>query len=102
MAHTYTYIDPLSSGGGGGSSEAYVQSFNNTSDWGSPSGGFYSITILQSTHEKGTAPQVQTFENIAGSFNLIDTSVEVNASGDITISVASSPDNRFAGRIVIL
>ena len=102
MAHTYDYIDPLGAGGGSGSGDPYTQNFNNTSDWGSPSGGFYNITILQSTHEKGTSPQIQTFESIGGGFNLIDTSVQVNASGDVTISVTSSPDNRFTGRIVIL
>ena len=43
-------------GGGGGTASRYESSFNNTTDWGSPSGGYYTITITAAAHGKGLSP----------------------------------------------
>ncbi len=89
-------------GGGGGPAERYVSTFNATTDWGSPSGGSYSITVLQATHTRGTNPNIQVYENNAGIYSLVSVNVEVNGSGDVTINVNEIPDLRFAGAILII
>lgn len=89
------------SGGGGGTK--YNQTFNATSDWGSPSGGFYTITILESTHSVGTSPSVEIFESDSGDFVLVNVDeVRVNASGDVSFRVPETPDLRFAGKVIII
>jgi len=89
-------------GGGGGTATKYTTSFNATTSWGTASGGYYSQTILASVHGKGVTPIYQ-FEGITGSDfeKLFCDQEKVNASGDITFRVAETPDNRFAGRIVV-
>lgn len=104
MAKIYRTISTTSSGGGGGgSSSPYTQLFNSTSDWGSASGGYYSISITQSTHEKGTSPSIQIFELVGSDYEQVDVdTVLVSSTGDITIKVTQTLDTRFAGKIVIL
>lgn len=89
-------------GGGGGPAERYVSSFNATTDWGSPSGGNYSITISHATHTRGTNPNIQVFENNAGVFSAVTVGISVNGAGDVTISVNEVPDLRFQGAILII
>ena len=92
-----------SGGGGGGVATKYSSSFNATTDWGSPSGGYYSITILATTHGLGTTPIIEIFEDIAGVFyDVTPDEVKMNASGDVTFRVPQSPDLRFAGKIVLV
>jgi hypothetical protein len=98
MADIFKTIDPVSGGGGGGT--PYTQTFTAGSFSG-PSGGEYSITTLQSTHDKGTSPIVQVYEKIGSNFFEINVSIEVNPSGDVIIAVNEVPDLRFEGKIVI-
>jgi hypothetical protein len=98
MADIFKTIDPVSGGGGGGT--PYTQTFTAGSFSG-PSGGEYSITTLQSTHDKGTSPIVQVYEKIGSNFFEISVSIEVNPSGDVIIAVNEVPDLRFEGKIVI-
>lgn len=100
--HVYRFINPESAGGGSGSAETYSQTFNSTSDWGVASSGEYTISITQATHEKSPAPHVQVFELNGSVYELVETGVEVNGSGTVTISVSESPNTRFAGRVVII
>lgn len=79
----------------------YQQSFNNTTDWGSPSGGIYSLVILATLHGKGTKPIVQVMEQSGLDFINVGIAFKMNASGDITLEVNQTPDNRFAGKIII-
>ena len=108
MGITWNPINPTgfdftgTGGGGGGPAERYVQAFNATTDWGSPSGGNYSITVLAATHAIGINPNVQVYELNAGIYTLVNVSISVNASGDVTISTLQSPDLRFQGSILIL
>jgi hypothetical protein len=91
------------SGPSPGPAERYVQYFNSSSDWGSPSGGYYTITILAATHTKGINPIVNIRE-LSGS-DYIDLSVDqilINSSGDISFRVLETPDLRFAGRVTII
>lgn len=101
MAKSYEQINATSSGGGG-SSTPYSQTFNDSSDWTGPSLGFYTITILETTHDKGTTPIVQVYELISSDYEEVITDIVINSSGDITIRVTDNIDTRFAGRIVVL
>jgi hypothetical protein len=90
-------------GGGGGPAERYTSVFNATTSWGSPSDGNYSITITQAVHTRGTNPNVQIYELIAGNYELVNVqSIIVNVSGDVSIQVPSSPDLRFAGLLLVI
>ena len=85
-----------------GEIDNYSDTFNNTTDWSGPTGGFYTITYPQATHQKGIAPKIMIFENELGNFNVVDVDrVQVTPAGDIEIRVPSSPDLRFNGKIVI-
>jgi S1-C subfamily serine protease len=97
-------IDFTGSGGGAaGPALRYVQTFNATTNWGTPSGGVYRITVLQTTHLKGINPNVQIYELVAGNYELVNVqSLIVNPSGDVSIEVPSSPDLRFIGIILII
>jgi hypothetical protein len=96
-------IDFIGSGSGGGTpitqTPNYFQTFTPFS-WGSPSGGTYTITILATTHNKGTDPLVQVFELVSGNYESIIIPI-INNSGDISMQVNSSPDSRFTGKIII-
>lgn len=90
-------------GGGGGPAERFLQTFNATTDWGSPSGGYYTITVLAASHALGTDPTVEIYENISSEyFQVTVDEVKVNTSGDVSFRVPSSPDLRFAGKVIII
>jgi hypothetical protein len=104
MAFVYKSINPaVSGGGGGGSSDPYVSSFNAGLSWGSASGGVYSIQVLEATHEKGQHPIVQVFELSGGIYEAVTpNSIDVDSSGNVTITTTENLDARFQGKIVIL
>lgn len=94
---------PESSGGGSPTPQTpnYVKTFNSSSDWGSPSGGIYTLNIPATTHGKGLNPIVQVMESISGHFESVVISHSLSTSGDISLEVNATPDNRFAGKIII-
>jgi hypothetical protein len=85
-------------------SERYQSTFDATSSWGSASGGYYTITILASSHERGTTPAIVGVFKESGSdyVQLEPDSKKVLANGDIEIKVIENPDGRFAGKILIM
>jgi hypothetical protein len=94
----------VGSGSGGGPSapaERYTDTFNNTTDWTAASPE-YTRTILAATHGRGTSPNVQVFELISGSYEQINVNVVVNGSGDVTLKVTETPNNRFVGLVIII
>lgn len=98
-------LDFTGSGGGGGSGTAarYVQAFNNTTDWGTLSGGYYTITVTAATHGKGTRPNVTTMEQNGSNYETVFVDlISINGSGDVSIRVLGTPDTRFTGLIIIL
>lgn len=102
MADIYKLINSSNSGGGGGGNPPYTQSFNIAS-WGTASGGFYTITIDETTHGRGLNPIVQVHELIGGVYEQVDTNtVEIDTLGNIQITVTENLDTRFEGRIIIL
>lgn len=83
--------------------ERYTTGFNATTDWGSPVGGYYTWTLLQSTHLMGTNPNFIIEEVDGSDFNEVRCDqAKVLANGDIALRVTQTPDGRFAGRITVL
>ena len=81
----------------------YVQTFNATTDWGTPSGGYYTIAILAANHNKGTNPIIQIYEQVGADFDLIQPDrIRVTSTGQIEFRVTEIPDNRFAGKYIII
>lgn len=90
-----------SSSGPGVQSPNYVQTFNATTDWGSPSGGYYTITIPLVNHAKGGNPVIQVFELTGTDYDVVDTTIFIDNTNSISIKALETPDSRFAGKIVI-
>lgn len=98
-------LDFTGSSGGGGPSVAdrHIVTFDASGAWGVPSGGYYSITIPAATHGKGLNPTVSAFEDIGGgSFSAITAEIEVSSTGTVTIKIPGTPDQRFAGALIIV
>lgn len=81
----------------------YSQDFNATTDWGSPSAGAYTLTVLGSAHTRGVNPTAMVFETNS----TIESKVELdmsfdNTTGDVSLVVPQVPDCRFAGRVLIM
>lgn len=94
-------FDYVESGGGGGSPN-FEQTFNATSDWGSPVGNYYTITIPAATHLKGGNPIIQVFELVGSDYDVVDTTIFIDSGTNaISIKALQSPDSRFAGKIII-
>jgi hypothetical protein len=86
----------------GSQSPNYTQTFNATTDWGSASGGYYTITIPLATHGKGSNPVIQLFELNGSDYDAVETTVFINNSTSaISFKALQSPDSRFQGKIVI-
>lgn len=100
MAFTYKRLNAPGSGSGGSVTPS-ITSFVN-GDWTGPASGEYSITVTEATHGKGSNPTVTVYEDNTGTFERVEPSIELNASGDVTISVTETPDLRFEGKIIIL
>jgi hypothetical protein len=92
-------IDFVAVGGGGGIPD-YVDTFNSTSDWTGPALDVYSIVVAFATHGK-SSPTVDVFETSGAILDLVYASVSVDAAYNITLTVTSSPDLRFAGKLII-
>jgi len=82
----------------------YSSTFDATTSWGAASGGIYTITITAGTHGKGTSPKEVTIYEDDGTNWIPAPGViaKINkTTGDISFEVSETPDDRFAGRIVI-
>lgn len=87
----------------------YVRPFNATTDWGTASNNFFSITTLQTAHVRGNYPIFQTFQTVGtDNIQVITDRALVNASGDVVLRVTSGDtedtdtDARFAGYLVLI
>lgn len=78
----------------------YVKTFNDTTDWELQDDS-YELSILMSTHNKGSSPNCKVYELINLVYHEIMTSVLMDEIGNVTIQVTSNPDNRFSGKITI-
>lgn len=87
-------------GGGGSGNPPYTSSFL-VGNW-SLDGGVYKIQVLESTHGLGTEIQVQVFEKVGSDYRQLEVDVFITTAGDITLSISSSPDLRFEGKLTIV
>jgi hypothetical protein len=71
-----------------------------TSDW-TLSGDEYLLTVTAVTHEKGTNPEIVVLEDTGAEFAEVILYKAINASGDLLLAVSATPDNRFAGKLII-
>jgi hypothetical protein len=83
-------------GGAGGSAST---TFDATTDWGSPSGGFYSFAFNHSLGSDDVI--VMIWDETSTPVQVIPDTVERTDNNTVTIRVTETPDNRFAGRIVV-
>lgn len=73
--------------------------FNATTDWTGPSGGYYSFAWA---HNAGTAAIMVTIWDATGTLvQVFPEIIEQTDTNTLTIKVSDTPDNKFAGRIVI-
>lgn len=80
----------------------YIATFNATVGW-TQVGSDYIRTILAATHGMGTTPSPEAYEDISGVFRKVGAGLDVNASGDVILTVNALPDDgRFGGRVVIV
>lgn len=79
----------------------YEQTFT-IADWVGPSGGEYSLIILEATHLKGINPHPMIFEDISGNYELTHVSTSIANTGTITFTIVDTPDIRFDGKITIV
>jgi len=81
----------------------YSSPFTATTEWGTASNGYYTITITEATHGRGTNPNVQVYELSGSDFHKVDVDdVLVLANGNTSIRVPEVPNLRFAGKIVFI
>jgi hypothetical protein len=84
-------------------SQRYTESFDATTSWGSAVGGFYTITVTEATHGRGTSPIVQIYEESGSDFIEVGLDeLKTLANGDVEFRVPEDPDCRFAGRVVLV
>jgi hypothetical protein len=99
--NTYKRVGAISAGtgGGGGESAAYVQTFV-IGDW-VPVASNYRLQISNATHLQGNAPMVQVFELVGGDYLEVTVSIDVSNSGIVTLRIPQVPDLRFSGKCII-
>ena len=81
--------------------------FDATTSWGTAAGGEYTITTTAAVAMGGATPEFTVYESSGDDFIKIDgIEAVVDGStgneGNIAIRVNETPDERFAGRIVIV
>lgn len=84
--------------GGGGSVPKYA-TIIQVSDWVGPSAGEYSLSIPFTFHGK-VNPVVTCMEESGADFEVVDAAIFLTGN-DVKILVLSTPDTRFAGKIII-
>lgn len=61
----------------------------------------YRIDVTAANHLLGMNPTVNVFELDGMDFDEVETGLELNSAGDITITVPQTPDLRFDGKIIV-
>lgn len=63
--------------------------------------GLYKYTVTAATHGRGVNPVLQVYQENGLNYDEVITGVEITPAGNITLTVSSSPDLRFSGKIII-
>jgi len=74
-----------------------TSTFTATTEWGAASGGYYTITITHNFNTLNVIAQVWADDNILTSYEMATPTVNT-----LTLKVTEVPDNRFAGKVVII
>ena len=83
--------------------DRYSTTFDATTSWGAPAGGYYTITVTAATHLLGTIVKPTLYIVDGSDYDEIHADqCKVLANGDVKFRVTQTPDGRFAGRIEIL
>jgi len=93
---------PLLGGVSGSTPSAVVftQTFDSSTQWGTASGGYYTILF---THNLGSVAVVPlVYDTTTGQLATQPDRVSVDNLNVVSIRTLESPDLRFAGRVVIL
>ena len=64
-------------------------------------GDEYTLTVTAVTHTKGTNPEVVVLEDTGTEFAEVILYKAINIDGDLLLAVSATPDNRFAGKLII-
>lgn len=82
--------------------ERYISGFTATTEWGTASGGYYTITITAATHGIGSNPVVDVQQLTGSDYICVEADqLKIFANGNVSIRVPETPNLRFAGRLVI-
>lgn len=82
----------------GGPASRYIKNFL-VADW-QINGPDYSISVPQSEHGLSNNPVVHIYETNGSDYELVQTSILFNNSGDVTLKVNNT--SRFNGLVIIL
>lgn len=81
----------------------YVKPHNSTTDWGSPSAGYYTISTTEATHGRGTTPSITFYKDVgSGVLNQVLVKSVLQTNGDSTFLVPEDPNGRYAGKAVYI
>lgn len=83
--------------------QTFTRLIASTSDWSGPSGGNYTLSIPATVHGLGRIVVLgEAYAQVAGVNSPVSPDVAIaEATGDVTISVTETPDNRFVGRLIL-
>lgn len=94
------YVPAAVSSGGTSTAARYLVPF--TSGTWVLSGTDYVITVNAGTHNKGTSPTVSAYLDTGSTYEEVVVATTIDTSGNVTIYVTATPDNRFSGKLLIL
>lgn len=80
----------------------YELAFNDSTDWGSAAGGYYTISVAVATHAQGAQPIVHIYELEGSDFVEVSVDqVKIAADGSVSFRVPEVPSGLFAGKVKI-
>jgi hypothetical protein len=77
----------------------YTRSFVTT-DW-TLNGSDYELLILAAVHSKGSNLQIQVYQQNGADYEEVIVGINVLSSGNVVLTVSSTPDARFNGKVLI-
>lgn len=77
----------------------YTRSFN-MGDW-TLNGADYELTVLSAVHTKGTNLQIQVYQQNGADYEEVIVGINVLSNGNVVLTVSSTPDARFNGKVLI-
>ena len=88
-------------GGSAGPAQRDDVTFDATTSW-VLNGSNYELSIPALSHGRGDNPTVTVLEEVSGNFEVVQAVIIVSPTGDVTVQVSSTPDTRFAGKVILI